>query len=122
MGSTRVVTCNSVTCAVGQVCCASDAGGDNSFIGCADEGTCGASEFEIECDGPEDCDAGEICCGTRPGSYYSAVACQAAAGCSGSNASVMCGGDSGPSATLCVNSAGPCNASSDLPGYYYCTD
>jgi hypothetical protein len=120
--SNRQVSCNGQPCPVGQVCCATanPNNEDNTQIGCAPEGGCGGGEFEIKCNGPEDCTGNQICCGRWPNGYYIDVECTTAMDCQiGNDDYVFCVGNGGPSDNYCVN-GGNCNSSSDLPGYFYC--
>lgn len=64
------VTCGTMTCGTGQVCCVTLGGST-----CVATGTCTGQP--IACDGPEDCTtAGEVCCAGLGG-----VACAAQATC-----------------------------------------
>lgn len=110
---------NGTLCPVGEVCCVTINSSDNTQTGCAQPGGCALQQFEVSCDGPEDCQNGAYCCGTHlPGLYWTAMQCDAT--CSASDQYVMCGGPMSGS-QLCPLGGATCNASSDMQGYFFCT-
>jgi hypothetical protein len=112
-GTVASIPCGGQTCTGGQVCCVQPYG---NFQGCGAPGSCGLGEFEIECDGAEDCAPNESCCCYWTG-QYSWIRCEAT--CDGFYEYIMCGGDGAPNPQYCIN-GGTCNSDGNLPPYWWC--
>lgn len=118
-GPTFQVPCAAMLCPVKEVCCVQIMGGNSNVqLGCAAPGGCPmATDFEVTCDGPEDCQGADVCCGHYTGTHWDAISCLATCTNFAGGERVMCGGPGAPNMLLCTNM---CLASNALSGYYYC--
>ena len=112
IGPVAEFACGGSTCSTPSICCITDY--SNNFLGCMDPSSCADSgNFEMSCDGPEDCLPGGICCALWNNGYYG-INCQPT--CGGPPEYIICG-PGGPHQDLC-NGTGTCWA--DISGIWVC--
>ena len=110
-GITASFPCGAQTCTGDQICCVAPYG---SFQGCT-SGTCSSGQFDIQCDGVEDCGPGEVCCANWNVNY---LWIRCVTSCDAPPHYIQCGGEGSPNPQNCV--WGTCNADVNLPPYRWC--